>query len=145
MKQVSSFLRSSALAAVLTSFVILSMASAHAQTGTAAQGSGAAQGGSAQAKSAADQPASGWSENAPDRGSWLSRIFGRSDPGPATSGQADSSGWSSSKQESGGCRDSITGKEDFLCKLGRILWGPDRPQGPNRDMDDNVTAGGAGG
>jgi hypothetical protein len=144
MKQVS-FLRGSAATAVVVGILIAAIASAHAQTGTAAQGNAAAQAGSTQANSVAGQPPSGWSENAPDRGSWLSRIFGRSDPGPATSGQADSSGWSSSKQEPGGCRDSSTGKEDFLCKLGRIFWGPDRPQGPNRDMDDNITAGGAGG
>src|SRR4051794_5360088 len=88
MKQVLSFLRSSAVGVAFASVVILSIASAYAQTGTAAQGGVAPQAGSAQANSAVGQPPSGWSENAPGRGSWLSRIFGRSDAGPATSGQA---------------------------------------------------------
>ncbi len=151
MKQVSR-LRSSA-AAALTSIVMVAVVNiAYAQTGAATQNGAAAQAGSSQANSAAGQRTSGWNENAPDRGSWLSRIFWSSAPevaapasGAAGSGQTDSSGWSSSGQDPGGCRRSSTGEEDFLCKLGRIFWGPDTPRGPNRDMDDNITAGGAGG
>ncbi len=160
MKHVS-LLRSSA-AATLASIVMFAMANmAYAQAGAATQSGAAAQAGSAQANSAAGQRTSGWNENAPDRGSWLSRIFGSSASGTAApaseaptpasasgaagSGQTDASGWSSSGQGTGGCRQSSTGEEDFLCKLARILWGPDTPQGPNRDMDDNITAGGAGG
>jgi len=162
MKQVS-LLRSS-VAAALASIVMFAVANiAYAQAGAATQSGAAAQAGSAQANSAAGQRTSGWNENAPDRGSWLSRIFGSSASGTAApapeapaptpasashaagSGQTDASGWSSSGQGTSGCRQSSTGEEDFLCKLARILWGPDTPQGPNRDMDDNITAGGAGG
>ncbi|SEL17226.1 hypothetical protein [Nitrosovibrio tenuis] len=145
-------LRNSAVSAALVSIMLLPVPNAaHAQAGAATQNSTGtqstpAQANAAQTSSAAGQPAAGWSETAPDRGNWFSRIFGSSASGPARSDQAGSGGtWSSARQGYSTCRDAASGQEDFLCKLGRILWGPDTPRGPNRDMDDNVAAGGAGG
>ncbi|SOD40659.1 hypothetical protein [Nitrosovibrio sp. Nv4] len=63
---------------------------------------------------------------------------------PASSGQDGSStGWSAGKR-SGWCPQSIADQEDFLCKVIRVLTGPDS-SGPNRDVDENISAGGAGG
>ena len=50
-----------------------------------------------------------------------------------------------SESGSGSCKYASPEQEDFLCKMVRILYGPDTPRGPNRDMDENVSAGGAGG
>lgn len=36
-------------------------------------------------------------------------------------------------------------EEGFLDKLIRIFYGPDRPRGPDPDVDTNISAGGAGG
>ena len=143
MKQVS-LLRSSAAVAAFASIMIIAVANAaHAQTGAATTTqSGAA----AQTASTAGQPPAGWNETTTAQRSWLSRIFGSSASASAASDQASASpGWSSSGREDVGCRQSDSGQEDFLCKLARIFWGPDTPRGPNRDMDDNVAAGGAGG
>lgn len=63
---------------------------------------------------------------------------------PSSSGQDGSStGWSAGKR-SGWCPQSIADQEDFLCKVIRVLTGPDS-SGPNRDVDENISAGGAGG
>ena len=144
MKQVS-LLRGYGVAASFLIIMIVAIANnAHAQTGSAGTAADPAEG------SAVEQPKSGWNEAAQDRGSWLSRIFGRSTPAsppsPASpaSGKTDAAGWSSQGSENSGCISS-TGEEDFLCKLARLFWGPDTPQGPNQDMDSNITAGGAGG
>ena len=57
---------------------------------------------------------------------------------------SSSSGWLPPSQGYGSCRHSAPDQEDFLCTLGRILFGS-TPSGPNRDMDENISAGGAGG
>ncbi len=57
---------------------------------------------------------------------------------------ASQSGWSSA-QQSGSCGFATPDQETFLCKIIRIFYGPDTPPGPNRDMDNNISAGGAGG
>lgn len=65
---------------------------------------------------------------------------------PDTPDQASSSsGWSSEGRKSGSCRYSTPDQESFLCKIIRIFYGPDTPAGPNKDMDENISAGGAGG
>ncbi|HEX8873038.1 MAG TPA: hypothetical protein VF780_00305 [Nitrosospira sp.] len=160
MKQVS-LLRNSVAATAFAGIMVVSASNTvHAQTSAQTGATAATQSG------AAGQSAPGWNESPLDQRSWLSRIFGSftsspapspthgsisgstsgAAPGPAVPRQAGSSGWSTQKQEySSGCGHSSADEEDFLCKLGRILWGPDTPQGPNRDMDENVTAGGAGG
>jgi len=145
MKQVSLLRGSGAAASFLIIMIVAIANNAHAQTGSAGQGGGTAA--APPAGSVVEQPKSGWNEAAQDRGSWLSRIFGRSTPAsPASpaSGKTDTAGWSSQGSENNGCGTS-SGEEDFLCKLARLFWGPDTPQGPNRDMDSNITAGGAGG
>ena len=45
----------------------------------------------------------------------------------------------------GSCSYSTPQDETFLCKMIRIFYGPDTPRGPNRDVEENVSAGGAGG
>ena len=50
-----------------------------------------------------------------------------------------------SESGSGSCKYASPEQEDFLCKMVRILYGPDTPRGPNRDMDENISAGGSGG
>ena len=55
-----------------------------------------------------------------------------------------SSGWLPPSRSYGSCRHSAPDQEDFLCKLGRILFESPR-SGPNRDVDENISAGGAGG
>ena len=57
---------------------------------------------------------------------------------------SSSSGWSPPSRGYASCRHSAPDQEDFLCTLGRILFGS-TPSGPNRDMDENISAGGAGG
>ncbi len=56
-----------------------------------------------------------------------------------------STGWSPPSNSFGWCRHWSPDQEDFLCKVGRILFGSDKPLGPNRDVDENISAGGAGG
>jgi hypothetical protein len=47
--------------------------------------------------------------------------------------------------DSGSCAYSTPEDETFLCKMIRIFYGPDTPRGPNRDVEENISAGGAGG
>lgn len=144
MKQVSLLRGSGAAASFLIIMIVAIANNAHAQTGSAGQGGETAA--APPAGSAVEQPKSGWNEATQDRGSWLSRIFGRSTPAsPASpaSNKETAAGWSSQGSENSGCASS-TGEEDFLCKLARLFWGPDT-RGPNQDMDSNITAGGAGG
>jgi hypothetical protein len=92
------------------------------------------------------QAPSGWNKSETSGGGWLSSIFGGSaDASTPDTTASSSSGWSSPRDGSGTCKHSSAEEEDFVCKLVRIFWGTDRPYGPNRDMDDNVAAGGAGG
>lgn len=78
---------------------------------------------------------------------------GESDKASVAPQQADQAntaeGWEAPAQGSesgyGSCKYATPEQEDFLCKMVRILYGPDTPRGPNRDMDDNISAGGAGG
>ncbi|KIO50410.1 hypothetical protein [Nitrosospira sp. NpAV] len=44
----------------------------------------------------------------------------------------------------GSCRYATPEQESFFCKMRRIFYGRDS-SGPNRDMDSNISAGGAGG
>lgn len=57
---------------------------------------------------------------------------------------SSSSGWLPPGKSYGSCRHAASDQEDLLCTLGRILFGSN-PSGPNRDMDENISAGGAGG
>jgi hypothetical protein len=47
--------------------------------------------------------------------------------------------------DSGSCAYSTPEDETFLCKMIRIFYGPDTPRGPSRDVEENISAGGAGG
>lgn len=69
---------------------------------------------------------------------------------PQQTDQANAAeGWEApaqgSESGSGSCKYASPEQEDFLCKMVRILYGPDTPRGPNREMDENISAGGAGG
>ena len=106
-----------------------------AQTGATAHGGAYL---IAQAGSSDGQPASGWKD--PVTGQEAA-------PAQAGAGQADpSEGWSSAGQTSSSCRHANPEQESFLCKVVRILYRAETPRrGPNRDMDENISAGGAGG
>jgi hypothetical protein len=118
----------------------------HAQTGFSAQ-SGVHL--LAQAGSSGEKPASGWKDPvtgqaaAPEDNT---AAAAQAAPAPAAASQTDSSsGWSSAGQTSGSCQHATPEQESFLCKVVRILYRAETPRGPNRDMDENVSAGGAGG
>lgn len=68
---------------------------------------------------------------------------------PQSEQASTSQGWSPPAQGSesgyGSCKYATPEQEDLFCKMVRILYGPDTPRGPNRDVDDNISAGGAGG
>src|SRR5690242_17155214 len=127
-------LKNRAISALLAGVIAGAAAGiAHAETGSAPSGPGE------------KQTQEGWSKEEGKSGGWLSRIFGSSDPAPAADKAGSTPGWSSPRDSYGSCKHSSDGEEDLMCKLVRIFWGPDRPNGPNRDMDDNIASGGAGG
>ena len=99
----------------------------------------------AQAGSGVEQPASGWKD--PVTGQAAAPGNNTAVPAQAAApSQTDpSSGWSSGGQTSGSCQHATPEQESFLCKVVRILYRAETPRGPNRDMDENVSAGGAGG
>jgi hypothetical protein len=66
-----------------------------------------------------------------------------SPPPPAQT--ANSEPRSTPEGDPGSCAYSTPEDETFLCKMIRIFYGPDTPRGPNRDVDENISAGGAGG
>ncbi len=119
----------------------------HAQTGMTAQGGTHLL---AQAGSGAEQPASGWKDPVTGQAAAsqnnTAAAAAQAAPAQAAPSQADSSsGWSSAGQTSGSCQHATPEQESFLCKVVRILYRAETPRGPNRDMDENVSAGGAGG
>lgn len=118
----------------------------HAQPGMAAQGGAHLL---AQAGSGAEQQASGWKDPVTGRAAAPEDNTGaltQAAPAQAAPSQTDpSSGWSSGGQTSGSCKHATPEQESFLCKVVRILYRAETPRGPNRDMDENVSAGGAGG
>jgi hypothetical protein len=58
---------------------------------------------------------------------------------------ANSQPQSTPERDPGSCAYSTPEDETFLCKMIRIFYGPDTPRGPNRDVEENISAGGAGG
>jgi hypothetical protein len=124
----------------------------HAQTAQTAQTDiGAAQGGIhflAQAGSDAGQSDTGWKDPATGQAAAPENnpaATAHAVPAPAAPSQTDSSsGWSSPGQ-TGSCQHATPEQESFLCKVVRILYRAESPRGPNRDMDENISAGGAGG
>ena len=115
----------------LTGIMIFGLMSvSHAQTGTTAQpGPMSVQGGPVVA-----QLSQRWGDGA----------TGQKDLPPD---QANSSSSSSSVEQapgSGSCRYATPEQESFFCKMRRIFYGRDS-SGPNRDVDSNISAGGAGG
>lgn len=123
-------LKSSAARSAILASIILGVASlSYAQTTSAAEQEGAspAKQGWGDTKGQSPSPQKG---NSPDQA-------------------APPSGWSSAGQiprsGSESCRFSTPEEETFLCKFIRIFYGPDTPRGPNPDVEDNISAGGAGG
>lgn len=47
--------------------------------------------------------------------------------------------------DSRSCAFTTPEQESLLCKAIRIFYGRDTPRGPNRDVEENISAGGAGG
>lgn len=119
----------------------------HAQTSMAAQGGAQLL---AQAGSSDGQPASGWKDPVTGQATTIKdKTTAPAQPAPAQAAPSEtdpSSGWSSAGQTSGSCQHATPEQESFLCKVVRILYRAESPRrGPNRDMDENISAGGAGG
>jgi hypothetical protein len=118
----------------------------HAQTGTTTQDGVHLL---AQAGSGAEQSPSGWKDPATGQAAAPednTAAAAQAAPAQAAPSHADSSsGWSSPGQTSGSCQHATPEQESFLCKVVRILYRAETPRGPNRDMDENISAGGAGG
>ncbi|MGH8763386.1 MAG: hypothetical protein ACREUR_09175 [Nitrosospira sp.] len=133
MRHIPALKSSAARSAILASIILGAASLSYAQTTSAAEQEGA---------SAAKQ---GWGD-AKDQSS-------SSQKGSSTQGAPDQagppSGWSSAGQVprsgSESCRYSTPEEETFLCKFIRIFYGPDTPRGPNPDVENNISAGGAGG
>lgn len=132
---------------IFAGILIFSVGLSHAQTGTTAQERAYL---TAQADVLAEQPASGWKD--PATGQQASTPENSTAapiqvaPTQAVTNQTDSSsGWSSGGQTSGSCQHATPEQESFLCKVVRILYRAETPRGSNLDMDENVSAGGAGG
>ena len=120
--------------AFFATVAILCMAgAAHAETGATGSSNTAPAGKTVSADS--KQP-SGWGDASAYQGNSYTK---ESSPSGETT-----AGWQPAGQGTGSCRHSHPDQEDFLCKLIRIFYGPDS-SGPNRDMDNNISAGGAGG
>lgn len=138
----TSILKSLARSVVFASVMIFGVAgTSHAQSGAAGQAGVSTP---EQGSSTAGQSSSRRGD-APGQGSSLSKNDSPA-PGQGTPDQTgSSSGWSSAGQGSGSCKYSTPDQESFLCKVIRILYGPDTPRGPNHDVDNNISAGGAGG
>lgn len=64
-------------------------------------------------------------------------------PPPAQTASVEPS--ATSERDPSSCAYSTPEDETFLCKMIRIFYGPDTPRGPNRDVEENLSAGGAGG
>ncbi|SCY35406.1 hypothetical protein SAMN05216420_10534 [Nitrosospira sp. Nl5] len=115
---------------ILASIILGAVSVAHAQTRAGEQGgapvSGQGQGDAAKGNAPPQDRSSASAPDTPDQAN-------------------SSSGWSSEGRKSGSCRYSTPDQESFLCKVIRIFYGPDTPPGPNKDMDENISAGGAGG
>ena len=113
----------------------------------------AAQGGAnllaqAGSNSSAEQPASGWKDPVTGQATTLENNAAapaQAAAQAASSPTDSSSGWSAGQQTSGSCQHATPEQESFLCKVVRILYRAESPRGPNRDVDENVSVGGAGG
>lgn len=129
--------------AVLAGVMIFGLMSvSHAQTGKTAQ-SGPM---SAQGALIVAQLSPRWGDAATGQKDYPPESTGAASA-PATLNQANSSSsWSSVEQApgSGSCRYATPEQESFFCKMRRVFYGRDSG-GPNRDMDSNISAGGAGG
>lgn len=61
-------------------------------------------------------------------------------------GRADaSSSEECTEQEADSCEQPVPERESFLRRIIKLFYGPDRPPGPDPDVDTNISAGGAGG
>lgn len=115
------------------------MNASHAQTGAMAQfgAPASAQGGSivAQLSSRWGDAATGQRDSPPESGN---AVPAQGTPDQASSPSVEQVPVSSS------CRYATSEQESFFCKMRRIFYGRDT-SGPNRDVDQNISAGGAGG
>lgn len=119
-------------------FVIIAGVILGAASVSYAQTQGGEQGG-------APIPGQGWGDAAKGQGTAPPQNHNAA-PMQATPDQANaSSGWPAEVKRSGSCRYSTPDQESFRCKLIRIFYERDTPRGPNRDVDENISAGGAGG
>lgn len=140
----NSILKNSAIRpAVLAGIMMYALASvSHAQTGATGHDIAPIP---EQDGPAAGQSSPGQQGATSDRGDSPSKNDNAAS-GQGTSDQTDDSPVPSpAKQESGLDGHAPPQQESFLRKIVRILFGRDSSSGPNRDVDTNISAGGAGG
>lgn len=140
----NSILKNSAIrSVVLAGIVMYTVASvSHAQTGATGHDIAPIPG---QDGSVAGQPSPRQQGATPSPGDSPPKN-GNAASGQGTSDQTEASSVpSSAKQESGPGGHPTLEQEGFLRKIIRIFSGPDSSSGPNRDVDTNISAGGAAG
>lgn len=143
MKHNSIFKNSAIRSVVLAGIMMYAVASvSHAQTGATGHDIAPIPG---QGGPVAGQSSPGQQGAIPNPGGSLPKN-GNAVSGQGSSDQTnDSSAPSSAKQESGPDGHSTPEQESFLRKIIRIFSGPESSSGPNRDVDTNISAGGAAG
>lgn len=128
--------------AVLAGMIFTMAGTLHAQNGTAGQNGASIpeQGVPAAKRSLPEQKGT-----ASGQGSSQQKN-GNAAPRQGTPAQTGSSSVSLPANQEPGLSESPTPEqESFLHKIIRIFFGPDSPPGPNRDVDTNISAGGAAG
>ncbi|MGH8763387.1 MAG: hypothetical protein ACREUR_09180 [Nitrosospira sp.] len=128
--------RSVALASIL---IFTAASLSHAQTGTAGQGSASTpepHGSKAAQPGREDSP--GAQENAQPKEDVHA-------PGQGTAGADASLNEECTAQEADACEPPAPEEKSFLRRMIKLFYGPDRPPGPDPDVDTNISAGGAGG
>lgn len=127
-----------ARSATFAGILILAAASmSHAQTGTAEQGSiSASEPHGSKATQAGSGNSPGSHENAPPK-----KDGHVSDQGAAGAPSNEEC----AAQEADACEQSAPEQKSLLRRIMKVLYGPDRPPGPDPDVDTNISAGGAGG
>jgi hypothetical protein len=128
--------------ATLVGIMIFTMAGvSHAQTGTAGHDGASIPG---QGVSAARQSSSEQKDAASDQENLPQKNDGAA-PGQGAPQSGSPSTSLPSTQEPGLGEPPAPEPESLFRKIIRIFFGPDSPPGPNRDVDTNISAGGAGG
>lgn len=126
--------RSAVLAGIL---IFVATDVSYAQSGTAGQGSASMpETGDSKAVQSGREDSPGDHEKTPPKKNGDAPGEGRPDA---------SSNEECAEQEADACEQPAPEQESFLRRIIKLFYGPDRPPGPDPDVDTNISAGGAGG